>query len=88
MRAKRTWRPTLDKTAHCTTQGRVARGGAQMVDRRKPTVVEWVPCAVCQKEFPKSVALSSEVQDYVLHFCGIDCYEEWSADDVVRAETF
>ena len=53
-----------------------------MVDKPKPTDVELVPCAVCQREIPKSVALSSEVQDYVLHFCGIDCYEEWSADEM------
>ena len=59
---------------------RVARGGAKMVDKSIPAEVEVVSCAVCQKEIPKSVALSSEDQDYVLHFCGLDCYEEWSAD--------
>jgi len=51
-----------------------------MVDKPKPIAVELVPCAVCQKEIPKSVALSSEAQDYVLNFCGLDCYEEWSQD--------
>ena len=44
--------------------------------------MELVPCAVCQKEIPKSVALSAEDQDYVMHFCGLDCYEEWSADQI------
>jgi YHS domain-containing protein len=51
-----------------------------MIDEPKVTGVVLVPCAVCQKEIPKSVALSSENQDYVLYFCGPDCYEEWSAD--------
>jgi hypothetical protein len=59
---------------------RVAKGGAKMVDKSIPAEVEVVSCAVCQKEIPKSVALSSEDQDYILHFCGLDCYEEWSAD--------
>ncbi len=53
-----------------------------MVDKQKPTEVELVPCAVCQKEIAKSVALSSENQDYVLHFCGPDCYENWAADQM------
>ena len=51
-----------------------------MVDKPKPTEVELVSCAVCQKEIPKSVALSSEDQDYIVHFCGLDCFEEWSSD--------
>jgi hypothetical protein len=51
-----------------------------MVDEPRVTGVALVPCAVCQKEIPKSVALSSEDQDYVLYFCGADCYEEWSTD--------
>jgi hypothetical protein len=53
-----------------------------MVDKPKPAEMELVACAVCQKEIPNSVALSSEDQDYVLHFCGPECYEEWSADQM------
>jgi len=53
-----------------------------MVDKPNSTELELVPCAVCQKEIPKSVALSSEDQDYVLHFCGLDCYENWAADQM------
>jgi hypothetical protein len=51
-----------------------------MVETLKPPEVELLPCAVCQKEIPKSVALSSEDQDYVLYFCGLECYESWEAD--------
>jgi hypothetical protein len=51
-----------------------------MIDTPKPADVPLLPCAVCQKEIPKSVALSAEDQDYVLYFCGLDCYESWSED--------
>jgi hypothetical protein len=50
------------------------------IEKPTPGEVERVPCAVCQTEIPKDVALSSEDQDYVLYFCGPDCYEEWSND--------
>ena len=36
-----------------------------------------VACEVCMKEIPASSAKSEEVQDYVLHFCGIDCFDKW-----------
>ena len=53
-----------------------------MVETTKSSEVELLPCAVCQKEIPKSEALSSEDQDYVLYFCGPDCYENWAADQM------
>jgi hypothetical protein len=53
-----------------------------MVENTQLTRLPLVPCDVCQKEIPKSGALSAEVQDYVLYFCGVDCYEEWSADQI------
>ena len=46
------------------------------------TNVQLVPCAVCLREIPKSAACSAEDQDYVLYFCGLDCYEDWSADQI------
>lgn len=72
-RIPRQWRRTLTS---------VAKGGTQMIDKPKPTALELVPCAVCQKEIPKSVALSSEDPDYVPNFCGLDCYEKWSQDQM------
>jgi hypothetical protein len=39
--------------------------------------VEKVPCAICRKEVPLSAALIPEAADYVVHFCGLDCYEKW-----------
>jgi len=61
---------------------RVAKGGAEMVESPIPTGVPLVPCEVCMKEIPKSAALSAEDRDYVLYFCGLDCYEEWSGEQI------
>lgn len=36
-----------------------------------------VPCRTCLKEIPLSEAKSAEAVDYVAHFCGLDCYDEW-----------
>lgn len=38
-----------------------------------------VACEVCLKEIPKSVAQSHEGAEYVYHFCGAACYQEWLA---------
>ena len=34
-------------------------------------------CKLCLKEIPPSGASSDEASDYVAHFCGLDCYEQW-----------
>ncbi len=36
-----------------------------------------IPCDVCHKEIPLSEAQHFEAQDYVVHFCGLDCYSTW-----------
>ena len=38
---------------------------------------ELVECEVCLKEVPASAAKNEEAQDYVAHFCGIDCFAKW-----------
>lgn len=48
-----------------------------MSEARQLPVVEMVDCSVCLKEVPVSEARSDEASDYVLHFCGIDCYRKW-----------
>jgi hypothetical protein len=53
-----------------------------MVENPKFAGVLLVPCEICRKEIPKSVALSAEDRDYVMYFCGVDCYEEWSTDQI------
>ena len=40
-----------------------------------------VKCEVCLKEIPQSEAKSAEAIDYVLYFCGLDCYERWQTNN-------
>lgn len=41
--------------------------------------VSSVSCEVCLKEVPRSEATVPEAVDYVVYFCGIDCYRQWKA---------
>ena len=45
----------------------------------KPTPTESVivACDVCLTEIPESVAIHQEADEYVQHFCGIECYAKW-----------
>ena len=45
----------------------------------KPIDVERVACEVCLKEVPRSEATVPEATDYVVYFCGLDCYERWKS---------
>ena len=40
----------------------------------EPTLID---CEICFKEIPDSVAMTEEGEDYVVHFCGLDCYVAW-----------
>lgn len=48
-----------------------------MKDSEKSAKTELVPCEVCLKEVPHSETEVEEVSDYVLYFCGLECYEKW-----------
>ena len=48
-----------------------------MNEKEKSTGTETVSCEVCLKEIPGSEAKTVEVSDYVLYFCGLDCYGKW-----------
>lgn len=48
-----------------------------MRDKDKPVELELVACDICLKEVPISEATVPEATDYVVHFCGIDCYQKW-----------
>ena len=36
-----------------------------------------VACDVCLREIPASEARNCEATDYVIYFCGLECYEKW-----------
>ena len=48
----------------------------QLVDRS--TEMAMIKCEVCLKEIPRSEAKSPEGQDYLIYFCGLDCYDRWN----------
>lgn len=37
-----------------------------------------IKCEVCLKEIPRSEVKSPEAQDYLIYFCGLDCYDRWN----------
>ena len=38
---------------------------------------EQMSCELCLSEVPASGAKSEETSDYVAHFCGVECYDQW-----------
>ena len=36
-----------------------------------------IACEICLAEIPATVAHSMEGPDYVHHFCGLNCLEQW-----------
>jgi hypothetical protein len=57
-----------DSDSHSDATPKIAIGQLQL-DR--------VSCAVCFREVPLSEAFVPEAIDYVIYFCGLDCYENW-----------
>ena len=45
----------------------------------KAVEVDRVACEVCLKEVPRSEAKVPEAADYVMYFCGLECYAKWRA---------
>lgn len=43
----------------------------------RPTEEQHIACEICLKEVPISEAECAEAEDYVVHFCGLDCYATW-----------
>ena len=48
-----------------------------MTEHDKPEETKNVECEICLKEIPKSEAKVAEATDYVVHFCGLECYDKW-----------
>jgi hypothetical protein len=56
---------------------------AQCTDETACTVVS---CAVCLKEVPADSVRVTDAQDYVHHFCGLDCLEIWQKQAATSSE--
>jgi hypothetical protein len=55
---------------------------AQCSDEDSCTVFS---CSVCLKEIPADAVKHTDTQDYVHHFCGLDCLELWQKQGATRA---
>jgi hypothetical protein len=38
-----------------------------------------VVCRICEREVPVSEAVVPEAKDYMVHFCGLECYARWTS---------
>lgn len=52
-------------------------GGAKILQCSDDDVCEVVSCELCLSEVPTSATATMEVEDYVHHFCGLECLEKW-----------
>ncbi|WP_040724325.1 DUF3330 domain-containing protein [Thiobacillus thioparus] len=57
---------------------------AQCSDEDACTVIN---CDVCLKEIPADAAKVADAQDYVHHFCGLECLEIWRKQAAIRQPT-
>ena len=44
-------------------------------------------CEVCLKEIPADTVKVADAQDYVHHFCGLECLEIWQKQAADRQQT-
>ena len=47
---------------------------------------EKLSCHVCKKLIPKATALNAEGEEYVLHFCNIECLDYWKEEKKEKKE--
>lgn len=38
--------------------------------------IEQLACKICLREIPRSEAKISETNDYVVYYCGLECYKK------------
>ena len=48
-----------------------------MNTHKQPTEIENIACEICHNEMPHSETHNAEVDDYVMNFCGLECYDKW-----------
>lgn len=45
----------------------------------RPEEPEVIDCDICLSQIPGDSSVNVESADYVLHFCGLACYEKWKS---------
>lgn len=43
--------------------------------------VELIECEICLREIPITEATNPEATDYVVHYCGLECYAKWTTQE-------
>lgn len=51
-----------------------------MNDKKSDAGPGLIQCEVCLREIPRSEAHVAEAEDYIVHFCGLECYGKWVKD--------
>ncbi|MBK6958367.1 MAG: DUF3330 domain-containing protein [Nitrosomonas sp.] len=52
-----------------------------MIEQKKIVEPEKIACEVCFKEIPISEAKSVKATDYIMYYCGLDCYDKWKKQE-------
>lgn len=61
-------------------------GGGRVAQCSDEESCATVSCEVCLKEVPADAINLTDAQDYVHHFCGLDCLERWQKQAAMRAK--
>lgn len=71
--------PTAVVAAHAAIRATANAADSATPQVEATTSAESAPvaCHVCRSEIPLSTALTPEGEQYVEHYCGLDCYETW-----------
>ena len=48
-----------------------------MPESTAPDYSVYISCEMCLKSIPSSDSKCLEAEDYVAHFCGLECYDIW-----------
>lgn len=59
------------KTANLTPSG------AKLLDCQSDHECTMLTCDMCLVELPPDDAIREEAEDYIAHFCGLECLERW-----------
>lgn len=63
-----------------------ARTGAPVATCSDEKACTILTCAVCLKEVPADAINVTDAQDYVHHFCGLNCLEAWQKQGAIRQQ--
>lgn len=66
-----------DMEAKMDEETRLTQAGAKIAACDQDHECTLLSCDNCLKELPSGDAIREEGEDYVAHFCGLDCLEAW-----------